>query len=469
MSSVAPPGTGKLMTEHLAPEFGSDDRFPESDARSYDVLRDLFLGAEEPAAANIPPSPPAAQPPVPIVASQTAEVAARTPLIDGLILGHLPVLQSAWVMQYARDTASQRGGPIALLRVRADETTLDLVGPAHSLPQNSSFDDALSAAVVVAKGFIIRVDATNEPALAGLDQLDAITLLTGADEVAILASYQTIKKLFPASDESGPEARLAIMGASPEKALEAASKLERTAAAFLDRPVTISACVTRIGPGKTSLLFRGKVDGGVGELVGRIRQAMLPKPAPTPILPPLQPLPTLQPKAFDEDPSPLPVDAPAPSAASVVSRLGHIQTETPATPPVTIAPDHPADARPLSAHLKGLTHTSIVCPYNAKVEFALDVSGGLHLLAYVDSGGSIDGAVASLAGAGGWTKSHLPLISLAMKAQGLRVDERAPPMMHLLAPTFKAGRGLSDAGIHLHVLARVEIEGRKGWFCTEIG
>jgi len=456
MSSMAPPGVGKVMTT----EFGEDDRLRDAGTDDYDVLRDLFLGAEESRTVE------AARPPSHVAESQepAAATVRATPFIDALVLGHLPVLQSAWVMQYARDTASQRAGPIALLRVRADETTIDLVGlgSAKAPSQRTSFDEAVSAAAAMVVGIIIRVDATSEPALARLDTIDTLTLLTGADEVAILASYQTVKKLFPASDDSGPEARLAIMGASPEKAMEAASKLEKTAAAFLERQVSISACVARIGPGKSSLLYRGKVDGAVADVVARVRKAMLAKSALVAPAKPPEPLPV---EWTPSAPASLPTVEPAAPATSVVSRLGHIQHEAHTQQAVASAAPS-ADPRPLSAHLKQLTPTSIHCPYEAGVELALDPRGGLHLLVHAESTPS---AVASLMSAGGWTKSHLSLIVMAIKSQGLHLDERTAPTMHVFAPTVKEHRGLSDAGVHLHLLARVEIEGRKGWFCTEVG
>lgn len=451
MSSMAPPGMGKVMTT----EFGDDDRLRDSGGDDYDVLRDLFLGPDE--ARVLAATPPTGQ-----AESQEppATSVLATPFIDALVLGHLPVLQSAWVMQYARDTASQRGGPIALLRIRADETTIDLVGlgSAKAPAQLTSFDEAISTASALVAGIVIRVDATNEPALAKLDTIDTLTLLTGADEVAILASYQTVKKLFPASDDSGPEARFAIMGASPEKAMEAASKLEKTAAAFLERQVNISACVARIGPGKSSLLYRGKVDGAIADVLTRVRKAMLTKPAPVK---------APEPRPVERTP-PAPMVEAEPAASSVVSRLGHIHHEAPTNPAAAVVSVAPAaDPHPLSSHLKQLTATAIRCPYEAGVELALDPRGGLHLLVHAESASSA--AIASLMSAGGWTKSHLSLIAMAIKGQGLHLDERTAPTMHLLTPTVKEHRGLSDAGVHLHLLARVEIEGRKGWFCTEVG
>src|SRR5262245_60178627 len=83
----------------------------------YDALTDLFLGEA-----------PAARPaPAPHPATSLAEPAPAV-CVEALVLGHLPVLASAWATQYARQRSVGLGGPVVLLKIRAGEATLDLVG-----------------------------------------------------------------------------------------------------------------------------------------------------------------------------------------------------------------------------------------------------------------------------------------------------------------------------------------------------
>jgi hypothetical protein len=139
--------------------------------------------------------------------------------------------------------------------------------------------------------------------------------------------------------------------------------------------------------------------------------------------------------------------------------------------PVTSSPAAtPSEVpQPLHAHIRGLTGTPrIVCPAHPRIETAVDSRGGLHLLAYAETPVAM-ATVASLIAASSWAKAHAPLIALAMQGLGIPFDDRHAADLHLLTSTAKESRGLAETGVHIHLLARVEIEGRQGWFCTEIG
>ena len=51
----------------------------------------------------------------------------------GLIVGHLPVLASAWVAQHARDLAAERNAPVAVVSRAGGRVTIDLHGVAGSV------------------------------------------------------------------------------------------------------------------------------------------------------------------------------------------------------------------------------------------------------------------------------------------------------------------------------------------------
>ena len=85
-----------------------------------DALADLFLGPT-PAPSRV------AQGSHPTLRLETApisddeddaeELAGESPLVEGLVLGHLPVLGGAWVRQYAATRARELGGPVGFIRL----------------------------------------------------------------------------------------------------------------------------------------------------------------------------------------------------------------------------------------------------------------------------------------------------------------------------------------------------------------
>ena len=108
----------------------------------FDALADLFLDATPPVSVRFAPE--TAQP----ESRETVVPAApTTPEVEALILGHLPVFGSAWVTQYAKSVAERSQKPVALLRVQAGETWLDLVlprGQASPVRSRSPFLAAVS-------------------------------------------------------------------------------------------------------------------------------------------------------------------------------------------------------------------------------------------------------------------------------------------------------------------------------------
>src|SRR5690606_23357836 len=127
--------------------------------------------------------------------------------------------------------------------------------------------DAVRHARALAPEWIVQVDELSEAPLAADDRLSAITLLTSANEAAIIAAYRAIKGLTSAIGEESaietaapdaqPAMRIAIMGASPAEADRALARLRNACSMFLGRPLELAACVERIGPTSAATLYRG--------------------------------------------------------------------------------------------------------------------------------------------------------------------------------------------------------------------
>jgi hypothetical protein len=119
---------------------------------AYDALADLFLGES---GHGTPERAGGEQ--------QTMTPPRRTP-VELLMLGHLPVLGSAWAMQYARQASSDVAAPVAMLRLRGGEISLEVVGgPEREVEPTPSLQAAIEAAAPLVRRWIVRVDDMAEP------------------------------------------------------------------------------------------------------------------------------------------------------------------------------------------------------------------------------------------------------------------------------------------------------------------
>jgi hypothetical protein len=286
-------------------------------AADYDALTDLFMSdhpllpASQSAAnqgdIDVPQIPPLRTPRLRLAEAiaprkddTSVPALADRPHVEGLILGHLPVLGAAWVTQYAKFIAETRGHNVALLRAHEGQTWLDIVQPRHAaaiaaIPEDAGEPDLLAASArarELAQSWILRVDDCHEPDLLSLASLSAITLLTGADDPAILASYRTIKHLaqlceslgrpLAAADDltddrtdettkdttdAGLRMQLVIMGADAAKAAEADAKIRRSALAFLGAALAPAQSIAKIGACGTTALYRGASTATIEEVL----------------------------------------------------------------------------------------------------------------------------------------------------------------------------------------------------------
>jgi hypothetical protein len=132
---------------------------------------------------------------------------------------------------------------------------------------------------------------------------------------------------------------------------------------------------------------------------------------------------------------------------------------------VASAPALPAQSplTTLSSHLPELKPVALRCPYADGIEIALDAAGSLHLLARSTSESADDTALAALLVASSWAESHGALLAPAL---GGRIGER--PTLHLFTDRPKKSRRLLETNLRVHLLAPIAIDGRSGWFCTEL-
>lgn len=412
----------------------------------FDSLADLFLGDD--------PHRGAAQRPI-----QTR----------GLIVGHLPVLASAWIAQHARDLAEQLRGPVAVVARAAGRVTIDLHGPtlltADRIQPASTLDDAVAEAMNAGVcAWLIRADAVTELSLADSSTLTGLSILTGHDEAALVAAYRVLKGLtanaadFDLDAESDiPEIHVAVMGATDAQGRPAAEKLRRAAESFLQTGLASVSITHKIGAGSAARLFDGESELTIEELLGRLPTQMA----------------TV---SNTQHRSHLRL-----ANGDHASRIGPVDTHP--EPRTTRSIDHDAPATIASvrthqeeraagdtarqeslAPLIGLMPLEPRCPYADEVELAADAEGRAHLIIHAEGAThTLAGAIESLEIARAWLAAHLTLLAAAT-GHAVRSSPPLDPACHLVVDHAAGARRLLDGPTRLYALA----QGRSETLCIPL-
>lgn len=358
--------------------------------------------------------------------------------VEGLILGHLPVLAAPWVTQYAKHIAETTRERVALFRVQAGQVSIDIIHPraSQAAPQSrvgavspdagaGDLNGAIATAAREATTWLVRVDDHDEPDMLRTPGLSGLTLLTGADEAAVVASYRTIKRLAQVLEEDrgeSPALRLAVMGADEPAAAEATAKLQKAAQTFLGREVEVAAAVSKIGGCSTTNLYRAPLRLPLAQLLQKLsseqHHASVAEPKPIDAVEVAQP------------PKPQSGQSQAVKASGVLLPVG---------------------LTPLRAH----------CPYARSVRLAVDAAGSLHLIGNAHAG-SVD-AVSELITAAAWAHDHAELLS-ALSHGLLAREDAVGPTLHVTTQEPRLVRGLLDTAIRVHLVCRVEVHGE----CVEV-
>lgn len=428
----------------------------------------------------------------------------ETDRIEGVILGHLPVLASAWAGQYARALAAEVGGEVVLVRLQGGQTSIDLIGGSVTEYRDEiergglrsggrGFEESMQIAAHKSRTWLIRSDEPDEPELVECPGVTHLTLLTGADDAAMVASYRTLKSLSRCSEASGredePELRLAIMGAELEKALEAKAKLERTVAAFLSRNVALVVGEQRMAPCPSVNLHKSSGTVSVSKVAAMIRACAERR---------LNGIEGSGSRIGPAARSTMPiVGAPSAESRSEGNRMNPT-SETPwsaasssrtngaATPPrkflsekLMNVPEQPSttlqskvDAETdLASHIAGLRALPTRCPYTPGVQFAIDSEGSLHLLALAPSGltgeSAVSETVGKLVAVAGWAYNHGQLLQMASPGVRLGADP-SRTTLHLLTDQPRDARRLLDSGVHVHLLSPARHGRETVWVCRDL-
>ncbi|MFN0132863.1 MAG: hypothetical protein ACKVW3_10120 [Phycisphaerales bacterium] len=460
---------------------GSGKSTPPPPGGDYDALADLFLGEGR-------------------CDETRRQGESRAAVIEQVVVGHLPVSAWAWVRQYARQAAEASGRGAALVRVEAGRVTIEVSGAGPDAGATGGAKDASIEAAVVRLAPRIGAWLLSVPDGGGLVGADAVTVLTGADEAAVVGSYRVLRDLV-APDAAAP-VRMAIMGATPEKAGEASSRLSRAAEAFLNRPITLAAIVQRIASGSPATIaldapLTGDVAGEARRIVGLIRGVATRADGGGAT-------------GRGKDPAEHRADGRQSdhrggwigetnehrvgAVAKYAVAMRHVReavteeakgdTRSPhtgAAGPARHAEELAHDARGHAASAGGsavrdsrgtearagdtsaaalldLTRLAMACPAAMGVDLAVDQAGELHIATLAAASG--DRAVVDVLAAADWARANSAVVSLALRALGLTTEVRTPTM-HVLTEDAADARRLAVAGIRVHLVVRLDVEGRQ--------
>ncbi len=379
--------------------------------------------------------------------------------IEAVILGHLPVIAPAWGLQYAGHRARELGEPVALVRLDAGAVSVELIAPPSMSPigPQPTFDslaDAVHHAANRARIWIVRADEAAQRSLAASSDLDTITVLTGADEAAIVSCYSTLKSISNdlnasiGDDETAPALGVGIMGATAERAQRAAHKLNKAANTFLGHDHLNTALLPRMTTTHAVAVFRGTCQDPAPVFIASIRDALeIAQPVsleyierPNERLPELPVEPVVEPRTKQVDPL-------LEQQQQVVFDDRWDDEHLPADP----------DASELNPAmlLEGYTELDFECPAAPSVDLAIDAQGRLQLIAMDSDESDI---VSQLTHAMAWAQSHAKLLQRAEP----RLCVPIQPTLHVLTTRSQLVRTLMDTDIKIHLMAHASTATR-GW------
>lgn len=460
---------------------------------------------------------------------QSDEPIARVdPTLDAVIVGHLPGFAGPWIAQFADHTASinEATGGLGLLRLAGSAIELELFSDGKSL---DTFDHASQEIVDLPTALASLAERVGEYAVvidhpdtergrARLSAVDRWTVITAANDAAIVAAYRQLKALIVDAGVPVPPrgVRVTLMGCNEGEAVAAAERLARAAMTHLRLTVKYAGFRQKMQPIRRAHLGRFDLGPDVDPWVvvhGFFQPPDVPvekrSPAranedPTSDLLTADELAALA--AFDDDES-LPTDHDADLDEAAAQAAAHAfgphetidagaaiepDTDEPQTnnepdhsiddeleqrlirsmsepdaasddsadqtdPPITVETDS------LAAYVTNAHALKARCPHQPAVELAVDSDGRIALMLNA-TGADTGPAIRSLLSARQWTIAHRAL--LALTDQTAELDPAADPICHLFTDQPRVALELAYAGltdtspIRLHLLKPVDLDGK---------
>lgn len=450
---------------------------------------------------------------------------------EAVVLGNLPGMAGPWLTQYGQLLA-QQDGAVAILHVDTDTIDLEVIeptqhdaaddpsgvgaafrGPSLRVPPGgfagrdliAVLDQLCGARVSPVRTVLLHLDPTPE-ALPRLLDLDYWTLLSGADDAAIVAGYRLLKRLLESDDRvARAHVGLMVVGSDKDAGQNAAKKLRSAVANFLHTPIELIGYQQKMIPARCRTLgtFTGleSLWPRLTEWLSKLEAPEVEAPeveAPEVEAPEVETATEARPpvvSAMDEFEQQTPAEEPAAARSALppleepvrVEATRQAEPQPSAETPrweLTAEPDASggdeldlfglidSDAR-AAASIPGGLALEARCPSQSQTQLALDSMGRLHLLHRHDSA---DGdpptpkeAIVELVAVRDWARQHRQLLQLTER--GRRFDPDADPVLHLFTDRADLSVNLvSRLGdlLKLHLLRDVAVGNERTYFCTPL-
>lgn len=393
----------------------------------------------------------------------------RAVVVQAVFLGNLPGFAGAWLGQYAQHLAEQHHGGVAIVHMEAPELEVEFVGGRGPAPaRDGTVVEALDRWARAEELAAVLVHLNQPVAPEGLAiarDLEAWTILCGADDAATVNAYCLLKQLL-AGDPQPAQRRVAVMvmGHSEAEARQMAENLNITAASHLGSPVQLAGWRKQIAPVQLQGSWRFAAESNPWSMLNAYLRALPRGRAKMPAA------------AALEQGTPT---APKPASAAIPRRsVGRAappprERET-ARPKEEVGAEVAAD---LARYVAGSIKLEARCPDHPDTQLLLDEQGRIHLARHV-GGLETDGpqaaqrlrsVVLDLLEARRWVRRHRQLLALTQRQ--CRFDEQASPVLHLFTAQGKqAGAILRRLGkaVKIHLLQSVRVGGETAWTCSEL-
>jgi len=505
---------------HTGPSVNGNSSEPVVDPQALDELAAMFLTDPDTQDVSSQTSPTA-----------DASRADKTVRRERLIVGHLPVRAGVWLTPYAAVRAKQAGSA-ALLRVAGDgSSSVELFGatPPAVAPGPATVREAINfIAPFVNQWIVYSAQQDLQPA----DEIiaaDQVTILSSADDAAVVAAYQQIKAYVDAhqsapdassandsvenapdvdatqgaSRRSLPRFALAVLGAAEDRARATIDRLNRTTQQFLDTSVETAVIMPRIdssahatatwrfaadAPCTPSTIWRWLADAPeydaarttvlqhrlrLTETPGEVRQPAAetdraqPKTRQQAHTSATQSARTASPARADDD-------APFESTAQRLTREARQHRR------VKVVPKPVADMefKSPAPHVTHETRTvlperpdSLASQVDAVTALPVRCPNHEHVELAVDQTGrlhllGLEHTLRDMLHVEPWAKAHHELINMACPNSGF--DANKTPQHHIFTDEPIKLADLHGTNLHLHVLTAIEINGQRGWYSAPL-
>ncbi len=355
--------------------------------------------------------------------------------IELLLPAHLPVQGGLWLVPYAGREAVD--GLSMLVRMHEDSIDLAAIGEGQfDFSSCNSLEEIVQCIEVPIAHWIVQPPSNADPTSLLHCDADRVTLLSGADQAAVVGAYRLLKGLIAAMGETEalPPLRLVVVGAEERTSSDAASRIVQTAHHQLGvqievgQPLPAMRSTNNVVSQVTIPRLQNVVD-----LMASLRQEAQQEKQEADALPTSHRF-----EIANEEPEVISTAEPKPVVEIVESEVHEEQAEV-------------VDAR-LSSYVDGLLAITPRCPEHEHIELAVDAAGQVHILANADD--LRDAAIVS-----GWVVKHHDLLALA--CGGIQLDGSLAPVQHLFTDQAVA---VAD----LHLLTDIEVEGNVGVFSTPL-